>query len=295
MKCPDCGSEEVAAKSTGETVCESCGAVLEERALDYGAEWVAFTPEEKERKMRTGAPLGPGALTSSLMTDINRRDASSLSPKQRAHAFLLRKLQKTNAMSPSFDRAVYFGSKQIDRACAALKIPDSVRKEAHIIYIDVISRGLHHGRSLAEVASASLFLAVRKANLPLSFDQLLEKKGTARTYRLLVTKMGLRLPIPDPLAFLSKLAANLGLEKSVEKKAEEILKRAKEVGISSGRDPAGVAAAAVYIACGGKLPQKDVAKAANVTEVTVRNRYREICDALKLPRPAVCERRNGKR
>ena len=107
--------------------------------------------------------------------------------------------------------------------------------------------------------------------------------------------MGLRLPIPDPLAFLSKLAANLGLEKSVEKKAEEILKRAKEVGISSGRDPAGVAAAAVYIACGGKLPQKDVAKAANVTEVTVRNRYREICDALKLPRPAVCERRNGKR
>jgi len=156
MKCPDCGSEEVAAKSTGETVCESCGAVLEERALDYGAEWVAFTPEEKERKMRREEEKDE--LTSSLMTDINRRDASSLSPKQRAHAFLLRKLQKTNAMSPSFDRAVYFGSKQIDRACAALKIPDSVRKEAHIIYIDVISRGLHHGRSLAEVASASLFL-----------------------------------------------------------------------------------------------------------------------------------------
>ena len=71
----------------------------------------------------------------------------------------------------------------------------------------------------------------------------------------------------------------------MQSKAIELLKDAAKKGLTSGRGPTGVAAAAIYIAsvqCGERRTQRDVADVARVTEVTVRNRYKELCEKLRL-------------
>jgi len=54
---------------------------------------------------------------------------------------------------------------------------------------------------------------------------------------------------------------------------------------TSGRGPTGIAAAALYVASlihGEKRTQREVADVAGVTEVTIRNRYKELIKKLKL-------------
>ncbi|HIP63507.1 MAG TPA: transcription initiation factor IIB, partial [Archaeoglobus profundus] len=68
-----------------------------------------------------------------------------------------------------------------------------------------------------------------------------------------------------------------------QKKAIEIIKKAEEKELTSGRGPTGVAAAAIYIAsilCGERRTQREVAEVAGVTEVTIRNRYKELAEKL---------------
>ena len=58
-----------------------------------------------------------------------------------------------------------------------------------------------------------------------------------------------------------------------------------EKGLTSGRGPTGVAAAALYIASvllGERKTQRDVADIAGVTEVTIRNRYKELAEKLDI-------------
>jgi Transcription initiation factor IIB (TFIIB) len=53
--------------------------------------------------------------------------------------------------------------------------------------------------------------------------------------------------------------------------------------LTSGRGPTGVAAAAIYIASialNERRTQREVAEVAGVTEVTIRNRYKELTEKL---------------
>ena len=82
---------------------------------------------------------------------------------------------------------------------------------------------------------------------------------------------------------VSRIASKAGLSKKTSRRALVILKRAEESGISAGKDPASFAAAALYVACileGEDKTQKDVAEAAGVTEVTIRNGYKDLRDVV---------------
>jgi len=112
-----------------------------------------------------------------------------------------------------------------------------------------------------------------------------ERKDIARCYRFLIKDANIRVNISDPLDFVERLIHVLGVKPTVYPMSKEIIAKAKERGLTAGKDPAGLAAAAVYIAAtlnGEKLTQKDVAKAANVTEVTVRNRFKELVKKLNI-------------
>ena len=67
--------------------------------------------------------------------------------------------------------------------------------------------------------------------------------------------------------------------------ALKILRNAEDIELTSGRGPAGISAAALYVAAlmnDEKKTQREVADIAGITEVTIRNRYKELIEKLKL-------------
>jgi transcription initiation factor TFIIB len=84
---------------------------------------------------------------------------------------------------------------------------------------------------------------------------------------------------------VTKLSNQLGLGGATEGFAHEIILAAKKQKLTSGRSARSIAAAACYIAskvtCDSKT-QREVAEVANVTEVTIRNRYKEMKDRLQI-------------
>jgi transcription initiation factor TFIIB len=149
------------------------------------------------------------------------------------------------------------------------------------------------GRSVEAMAAAALYMACRMMKMPRPLDELVRytkasRREVARCYRLLLRELNVKVPISDPVLYISRIAEQLKLSGEVVKTAIDILQKAKKAGITAGKDPAGLAAAAVYIAAlmhGDNRTQKDFAVAAGVTEVTVRNRYKELAKTLNIKVP----------
>lgn len=140
------------------------------------------------------------------------------------------------------------------------------------------------------MTGAALYASCRKYNVPLTLDEIssvsrASKKEIARSYRFVSNELTIKVLPTDPVNYVPRLVTKLNLDGRVQQKAVEIIRFASSEGLTSGRGPTGVAAAAVYIASvllEVKRTQRDIASAANVTEVTVRNRYKELIDKLTL-------------
>lgn len=276
---------------TGEMICSSTGEVMS-RIVDYRQEWRAFTPEEREKRSRTGGPLTPVMHDQGFMTSIDYvdRDASGkkLTPRRRYEARKLRKYQAKVRMQSSIERNLAMASDELEKLSEALSLSKNVKQRATEIYRMAIEKGMVRGRSTENVVAAAIYLASRELGVPRMLDEIAKhtscnRKDIARCYRLLLRELNLSVKSVDPADFVPRIAHALGLGGAVMKEAINIINTVKELGITSGKDPAGLAAAAVYIAAlkhGERRTQKEIAQVAGVTEVTVRNRYRELASVL---------------
>lgn len=281
----------------GEYICLETAEVIEERVIDQGPEWRAFTSEEREKRSRTGSPISltihDGGLTTVI--DWKDRDATGkrLSPKKRLEIMRWRKWQIRTRIQDSIDRNITQAAMELERLAETLGLPKTVKEEAALIYRRAVEKGLIRGRSIESVVAAAIYIACRKYKIPRSLDEISEftkagRKDVARCYRLLLRDLGIRIPMSDPADYVPRIANVLGLSGDAIKSAIEILRKARDAGVTAGKDPAGLAAAAVYIAAqlhDERRTQKEVANVAGVTEVTVRNRYKELIKALNLQIP----------
>jgi transcription initiation factor TFIIB len=284
-------------ETRGEYICMETGEVLADRMVDQGPEWRAFTPEEREKRSRTGSPYSPtihdGGL--STMIDWRDRDASGkrLELKRRLEVMRWRKWQIRTRIQNSIDRNITQAAAELERIADQLGLPRVVKEQAATIYRKAVEKGVVRGRAVESVVAAALYAACRIFKIPRTLDEISQytrtsKKEVARCYRLLVRELDIRIPIADPADFVPRIAAALGLSGKVIRKAIEILEQARDLGLTAGKDPAGLAAAAVYTAAqlyDERRTQKDVAQVAGVTEVTVRNRYKELIQYLKIKVP----------
>jgi transcription initiation factor TFIIB len=182
---------------------------------------------------------------------------------------------------------------ELDRLSGNVNISPPIKEKAALIYRKALDKGLVRGRSISGIAAASLYAACRKSGLPRSLREiaeasLVDKKDVARCYRLLLQELDFHMPVSDPLTYVSKIAEKNGVSGKTQGTAIAILREAKVKRVASGKDPMGMAAAALYIAClqnDEKITQKDIAEAAGVTEVTVRNRYKALKRQLSLEVP----------
>lgn len=294
-RCPECGSLDIVEDyEGGEIICGGCGLVLHENVMDEGPEWRAFTREEKEGRSRVGTPMSYAVHDKGLSTMIDRvnRDAYGrlLPLATRLQMLRLRKWQIRARVHSSVDRNLAQAMAELDRLSDRLHIPVSVKERAALVYRRALDKGLVRGRSISAIAAASLYAACRFTETPRTLKEvaetsLIKKRDIARCYRLILRELDMRMPISDPLNYVSKIGSRVHISERTQRRAIEILQLAQEKKAVAGKDPMGLAAAALYIACvdyGERKTQKEIAEAAEVTEVTVRNRYKGLKEDLQL-------------
>jgi transcription initiation factor TFIIB len=297
-KCPECTSKNLVHDyDTGETICGDCGLVLYEQMLDKGPEWRAFTQEEKTSRSRVGAPTSYSIHDKGLSTTISQVDRDAFGRKlplsTRLQMWRLRKWQIRSRVHSSTDRNLAQAMAELERLSSKVSISLPIKEKAALIYRKALDKGLVRGRSINSVAAAALYAACRKSGSPKTLREIAEaslvyKKDVARCYRLLLQELDFHMPISDPLTYVSKIAEKNGVSGKTQGAAIAILRQARQKRFSAGKDPMGMAAAALYIAClqnNEKITQKDIAEAAGVTEVTVRNRYKHLKKQLSLEIP----------
>ena len=297
-KCVECASKNLIHDyDTGETICGDCGLVLYEQMLDKGPEWRAFTHEEKTSRSRVGMPTSYSIHDKGLSTIISQIDRDAFGRKlplsTRLQMWRLRKWQIRSRVHSSIDRNLAQAMSELDRLSGKVNISPPIKEKSAVIYRKALDKGLVRGRSISAIAAAALYAACRKSGTPrtlreISEASLVDKKDVARCYRLLLQELDFHMPIADPLTYVSKIAEKNGVSGKTQGAAITILGEARRKRFVAGKDPMGMAAAALYIAClqnGEKITQKDIAEAAGVTEVTVRNRYKELKKQLRIELP----------
>ncbi|MFB6305234.1 MAG: transcription initiation factor IIB family protein [Haloferacaceae archaeon] len=298
LRCPECGGHLATDTEHGETVCTDCGLVVEEDEIDHGPEWRAFDSKEKDEKSRVGAPTTNMMHDKGLSTNIGwqNKDAygKTLSSSQREKMQRLRTWNERFRTRDSKERNLKQALGEIDRMASALGLPENVRETASVIYRRALDEDLLPGRSIEGVATSALYAAARQAGNPRSLDEIanvsrVDKDEIARTYRYIVRELNLEIQPADPESYVPRFASDLDLSDESERRARDLLKTAKEQGVHSGKSPVGLAAAAVYAASlltNEKVTQSEVSEVANISEVTIRNRYHELLEAeeqVKLP------------
>ena len=289
-KCPECGGINLFwNKEKGEIVCKDCGLVIEDKMVDFGQEWREFDSDTGQSKRRTGAPMTYTQFDQGLGTEVGGKgDFFKLQSKNRSKFFRLRKWQYR--ISTAIERNLKLALSELKRVGSYLKLPKSVEEEAARIYTLAVQRGLVRGRSMESVVAGALYAACRRHDVPRTLDELseasgIEKKEIGRTYRFVTRELGITILPSNPADYIARFASALKLSAETQSKSIEILEQAQKAELTSGRGPTGIAAAALYVAAlmhGEKRTQREVADVAGVTEVTIRNRYKELLDKLKL-------------
>jgi transcription initiation factor TFIIB len=295
VKCPKCGSTHLTKDySRAELVCEKCGLVIDTEMMDQGPEWRAFDHEQREKKARTGSPMTYTIHDKGLSTHIGwqNRDAygKSIPTRNRAQLYRLRKWQTRTRISDGTERNLAIALSALDRMSSTLSLPRNVRETAAMIYRKAVRQKLIRGRSIEGVTAAVLYAACRQCNVPRTLEEIshvaqMKKKEIGRNYRNISRKLELKLLPTTPQDYISRFCSQLKLSNDVQVKTIEILKYASRKELTSGRGPTGLAAAALYIAsvvCGERRTQREVAEIAGVTEVTIRNRYKELAKKLDI-------------
>ena len=289
--CPECGGHVVSDEERGETVCEDCGLVVEENEIDRGPEWRAFDSAEKDQKSRVGAPTTNMMHDKGLSTNIGWQDkdayGKSLSSKQRQKMQRLRTWNERFRTRNSKERNLKQALGEIDRMASSLGLPDEVRETASVIYRRALKEDLLPGRSIEGVATASLYAAARQMNNPRSIDEVaavsrIDPMEFKRTYRYIVRELSLEVQPADPASYVPRFASDLDVSEEVERRARELLREGQDAGVTSGKSPVGLAAAAIYAAAlltNQKVTQSEVSDVSDVSEVTIRNRYQELLEA----------------
>ena len=294
-KCPRCASDKVVTDNeSGEMFCAKCGFVLSEKLQEAGPEWRSFTQDEHGDRARAGAPTSLAMHDMGLATIINpaNRDASGrpLTASMKSTIERLRTWDSRSQVHEPVDRNFRQAFSELNRLKDKLVISEAVIEKAAYIYRKALDKGLVRGRSIPALMASSLYAACRDTATPRNLKDIeiaanIKRKDIARCYRLLLKELDLRMPVTNSVQCVARIASRIGIAEKTRRFAIQVLKNAQDNEVSAGKDPMGLAAAALYLSCvktGEDKTQRDIAEAANVTEVTIRNRYKGLKDSLKM-------------
>ena len=292
LKCPDCGCEHVVYdKEKGEAICGECGLVIDVFSYSLEPEWRGIEPADCEEKARAGMPVSLSIYDMGFATEISFRDRDAhgnwISPVTKTQMRRLRIWNKRNRLFASA-RNMPNAMSELSRLCDKLLVPHAVKEEAALIYRKVVEAGLIRGREVNAFVAASLYVACRKFGVMRTMKEIANESvaktcAVRRCYRIILEALNIQVPLQDPIAYASRIASAAEISGESLKLAVEILKSARRKRLLCGAHPMCQAAAALYIACklnGEEKRQADIAAAAGITEVSLRNNIKRICRRL---------------
>ena len=292
QSCLRCGKEALITDTeTGEICCANCGFVLSDHIENPGPERRSFA-DDKVNRERTGVGTSLAIHDQGLSTVISptNKDATGkpLSASMKSSLKRMR-IWDSRSQNDPIDRNLRQAFNELYRLKDKLSLSDSVVEKAAYIYRKALEKKLTRGRSISGMMGSALYAACREVETPRTLKDFAEamniKKGDlAAHYRLLVKELDSKIPVVDSAQNVSRIASKLGLSEKTKRYAVDILRKAEEEKVSAGKNPMALAATALYISCvklGVKHTQRDFAEAANITEVTIRNRHKGLLELLK--------------
>lgn len=283
-RCPSCGNKKIVTdQNTGELFCGNCGFVVTDKISDVGAEWRSFANDETNRtRVGAGTSLTMHDMGLSTIIGTQNKDSTGkpLTTAMRSSIERLRTWDSRSQAHSSADRNLRQALNEMDKMKDKLALTDAVIEKSAYIYRKAMEKKLVRGRSIQGLVAACLYASCRNTETPRTLDDIakginIRRKDVARCYRLIFRELELKMPVVDPVKGVSRIASIANLTEKSKRKAVSILEKAKKLGIVAGKDPMGIAAAALYLACistGEVKSQKEISVASGVTEVTIRNR-----------------------
>ncbi len=295
LSCHECGGEHLIHDAEiGEYVCQTCGMVVSSGELSTRPEWRAFDLKQRENLPRVGSPLTLTMHDRGLSTNIGYKNMDhtgrKLNPSQRNRFYRLRKWHQRTKIANGVNRNLSVALREITDMGNQLNLPRNVVETTCMIYRKAIKDNLIRGRTIKSMVAACIYLACRQCGLVKTLDDVatvagLTRKEAARNYRILVRKTEASVPQVNPRKYIGKIVNILGLNGDTEQLSSLILGQASEIKLTGGRGPSGMAAACIYISTyitDDRRTQAAISGAAQVTEVTIRNRYKELVENLDL-------------
>lgn len=289
MVCPECKSDKFYEdENKAEIICAKCGMVMEEGMIDTTQDWRAFDQDQQSKRSRTGAPLTYKRHDKGLTTEIGKSvtELFKVPAKRRSQYFRLRKWQKR--LLTSKDRNLSFALGELERLVSFLGLPKTLHEEVAELYEKALQKGLIRGRSIESIIASLVYSLAREYKSPRTLAEIAQASGIpkrelGRTYRYISRKLAMKILPATAESYIPRFASMLKLKDKTEVRAIKILNEAMKKDVVSGKGPCGCAAAAIYIASvleNERKTQREVADVVGVTEVTIRNRYKEIAQAL---------------
>jgi transcription initiation factor TFIIB len=291
LACPMCSKDKIVITDpeSGEIICSTCGIVISDKIEESNRpEWNAFSVEEINAKSRTGIPTSLARHDMGLATVIGRdsRDASGqkLDPATRTTMNRLRIIDhRTQGYTPT-DKNRRQAFNELNILKHKLGLSDAAVEKTAYIYRKVQKRGFVRGRTIAAVLAAAVYIACREMGISRTIKDIasisnIRRKELARIYRILVFELDIKIPIVDPMKCIVKVANKANLNEKTVRQALSIMNDINDIGISAGKNPMSLAATVLYLACiktGENITQDNIANAARVTGVTIRNRLKDL-------------------
>lgn len=294
--CPSCGSHNtITDHEAGERYCIGCGLVIDDTLINEGAEWRAFTPQEGDRRSRTGLGVSvlyqPGT-TFDVPWNVDTDGRAGLRRMKQEHT-------KTK-IKDNKEKNFTIAKTEINRLLDRLNLGRHMREQSAHIYRKALDADLVRGRNISGIAAGSVYAAIRmdpekvRTLAQVADVSLLNKKDIARMYSLILRELNIDVHTPMAEYHVRKVAGGVKASSRCENLAIALLddlrkynKGAAGAGRgrtgTAGKSPSGLAATAVYLASDylyelydePKITQKVIADASGTTEVTIRNRMKD--------------------
>jgi len=288
-KCPECGNDNLYVNAEkGEIICKECGLVIEDKMVDFGQDWREFEGGEESQR-RGGAPLTYTQADKGLSTQVGTSaDLSVLKGKDRQKFYRLQQWQRR--VSTAIERNLRLALTEIKRISSNLNLPDSIEEEASRIYTMAVQKGLVRGRSMEQVVAGTMYITCKRNDCPRTLEEIsevtgLDKKEVAKNSRFVARQLNIKVLPVSPVTYIARFASDLKISAATQTKAVKLIEKAQKVGLTSGKSPKGIAAASIYVSSllnAERKTQSKISEISGVTEVTIRNRYKELVKALDL-------------
>ena len=277
---------------SGELVCSNCGLVLSERPQETRAEWRNFP--ESDNRVRTGSPASLALHDLGLATTIGRNNSDYGGRRLDATMeFRIKRLRtwdfRIQAGGPT-QRNLLQAFTELARVRDKLGLSDAVVEKTAYIYRKAQNKRLTRGRTISSILAASIYVACREMEASRTLRDISEATNVKRNaisvcVRIMVKELDMKMPTVDPMKCIIKIANRLEMSEKSRRTAMNTMNHVTKKEISAGKVPMGLAATVLYLACeknGENIAQKEFAEAAGVTEVTIRNRVKDLKDKLNL-------------